>query len=61
MNVEIMQWDLRLLVVPHHRTNYGLRSPLSRICRNVNLHSHNDEFYNIKYNNFKISLCSIVL
>jgi hypothetical protein len=41
--------SVHLLVVPYHRTNYGLRSPLSRICRNVNLHSHNVEFYNIKY------------
>jgi hypothetical protein len=46
--------------VPYRRTNYGLRSPLSRIYRNVNLHSHNVEFYNIKYNNFKISLRNAV-
>jgi hypothetical protein len=52
---------VHLLVVPYHRTNYRLRSPLSRICRNVNLHSHNVEFYNsTKYNSFKINLRSAV-
>jgi hypothetical protein len=50
--------SVHLLVVPYHRTK--LRSPLSRICRNVNLHSHNVEFYNIKYNSFKISLRNAV-
>jgi hypothetical protein len=42
--------SVHLLVVAYHRTNYGLRSPLSTICRNVNLHSHNVEFYNIVMN-----------
>jgi hypothetical protein len=52
---------VHLLVVPYHRTNYRLRSPLSRICRNVNLHSHNVEFYNsTKYNSFKINLRNAV-
>jgi hypothetical protein len=39
--------SVHLLVIPYHNTNYGLMSPLSKICRNVNLYSHNFEFYNI--------------
>ena len=53
--------DPKLFSVKYHRTNYGMNSPLTRLCRLANDHCRDIDFFCTPFKIFHNSLCQMTL